>query len=627
MSTIVESQEAVTQEVALPMAIPCDGNAVFRAALRGDVHVLRRSIHLLNTCTPEGYTPLSLAVSAGRVEAARLILAHGGRTDAADFEGVTALMHATMHGYQDLINILLLHGANPRVCRLDGKNAIGLAAEYGRPAALGALFRYDSGLVECRDDRGRTPLLCAVTSRHTPTVKYLLGRWGADSLATDAAGNGVLHLCRGSVEIVLLVLHGRRHMPDLQLRNSLHQTPSEVLAADGEGVLAELIEESCSPSTCADESCGQHTHRGLLLDTARIDRQLFSFMLESPLRVPPSTAPPPSCWRRIGKSQACFVLMPFAFVLSSFFGAPLPQAVGVQAAAAITWMMIYVWEHRHVQRVSPTAVQTPALLLFDALLALTLAHVWQLEPLGRSSWPSLTMATSWSTVVYWVTYLRLMSLEPGIILLGPAAAKAAREAYWVALEKLQPGHFSPSGFCQFSEQPRPARSAYSKMSQGLVRVMDHDCPWIAGCVGHGNHRAFLSMLITGQVSLSLWIILAMLVPVPEEFDSWSSSAMASPGPMASGAQLVLGAFTVSVLLNMLLVPLVISQCYFVAINVTTRELIRWQKSLLPIPMPWKRGSDEWKRFAPFDRGIVQNIKAFVSGYRDEAEDFELDPTV
>lgn len=37
------------------------------------------------------------------------------------------------------------------------------------------------------------------------------------------------------------------------------------------------------------------------------------------------------------------------------------------------------------------------------------------------------------------------------------------------------------------------------MSCGLVRVMDHDCPWIGGCVGGGNHRAFVLMVFLGQV--------------------------------------------------------------------------------------------------------------------------------
>ncbi|KAL3926247.1 MAG: hypothetical protein SGPRY_003386, partial [Prymnesium sp.] len=228
-------------------------SAVFKAALRGDVELLRSLLAQSDRSTAEGYTPLALAVSAGRIEASRMLLAHGVRVDAADLEGVTALMHAAMHGYTELINLLLLHGANPLRCRLDGKSAISLAAEYGRTSSLGAFWRHDAGLVESRDGLGRTPLLCAVTSRHTPTVKYALGRWAADPQAVDDDGNGALHCCRGGLEILLLLMHGSR-------------------AGGGE------------------ESCAGHKH--MLLDACRIDKRLFSFMLESPLRVKPTTQPP-----------------------------------------------------------------------------------------------------------------------------------------------------------------------------------------------------------------------------------------------------------------------------------------------------------------------------------------------
>ena len=159
-----------------PDATVEDPTAVFKAALRGDLDVLRQLLDRRDAATQEGYTPLSLAVSAQHVEASRLLLSNGVRVDAADFQGVTALMHAAMHGNTVLIRMMLLAGADPTLCRLDGKHAIGLAAEYGRPAALGAFFRHDRKLVEARDAFGRTAVLSAVISRHTPTLKYVLGR-------------------------------------------------------------------------------------------------------------------------------------------------------------------------------------------------------------------------------------------------------------------------------------------------------------------------------------------------------------------------------------------------------------------------------------------------------------------
>ena len=55
---------------------------------------------------PEGYTPLSLAVSAGHNAVVRLLLREGVNLNASDGQGVTALMHAAMHGYAELIDLL-----------------------------------------------------------------------------------------------------------------------------------------------------------------------------------------------------------------------------------------------------------------------------------------------------------------------------------------------------------------------------------------------------------------------------------------------------------------------------------------------------------------------------------------
>ena len=181
-----------------PTAAPTEEDTtVFVAALQGDVATLKTLLpECTNRSTPEGYTPLSLAVSAGHAEICRVLLREGAQTDAADQSGVTALMHACMHGNATLTDLLLLHGARPTIQNNEGETAASLAARYGRPAGLGGLFRADPFLVESIDGRGRTPLHWAVVSRHAPTVKYMLGRWEASLDAVDADGNTPLHrLC------------------------------------------------------------------------------------------------------------------------------------------------------------------------------------------------------------------------------------------------------------------------------------------------------------------------------------------------------------------------------------------------------------------------------------------------
>ena len=152
-----------------------------------------------------------------------------------------------------------------------------------------------------------------------------------------------------------------------------------------------------------------------------------------------------------------------------------------------------------------------------------------------------------------------MTLEPGVLILGVGGAFSARADYWDAIERLRPGQYSPDGFCLASEMRRPARSAYSKMSDGLVLVMDHDCPWIAGTVGAGNHRAFILMGLVGQGTLILCTALSLQAPPPAGFASWSTAAASALGPEAAAAQLVIGSFVTSLVLYVLLVPIVVTQ--------------------------------------------------------------------
>eukprot|EP00966_Prymnesium_polylepis_P006781 156230-Prymnesium_polylepis.1 len=125
------------------------------------------------------------------------------------------------------------------------------------------------------------------------------------------------------------------------------------------------------------------------------------------------------------------------------------------------------------------------------------------------------------------------------------------------------------------------------------------------------------MIVVGLLTLTLCTILSLRAPPPDGFESWAAAAGATPGPAAAGAQLVLGAFGAGLLLYTLLTQIVVTQVYFVAVNVTTRELIKYQRDR-PVPWPWQRNSGEWEQFAPYDEGIVRNVVSFLACTRDEA---------
>jgi ankyrin repeat protein len=76
-------------------------------------------------------TPIHAAVSAGRLEAARVLLDAGADVNAAEHGGYTALHLAAGNGDEALIRLLLERGADP-TARLDsGQTPAELAHEKG----------------------------------------------------------------------------------------------------------------------------------------------------------------------------------------------------------------------------------------------------------------------------------------------------------------------------------------------------------------------------------------------------------------------------------------------------------------------------------------------------------------
>ncbi|XP_007547401.1 KN motif and ankyrin repeat domain-containing protein 1a isoform X1 [Poecilia formosa] len=79
-----------------------------------------------------GQTGLMLAVSHGRMDMVRALLAHGADVNIQDDEGSTALMCASEHGHVEIVKLLLGQaGCNATLSDSDGSNALSIALEAG----------------------------------------------------------------------------------------------------------------------------------------------------------------------------------------------------------------------------------------------------------------------------------------------------------------------------------------------------------------------------------------------------------------------------------------------------------------------------------------------------------------
>ncbi|XP_061135025.1 KN motif and ankyrin repeat domain-containing protein 1a [Syngnathus typhle] len=79
-----------------------------------------------------GQTGLMLAVSHGRMDMVRALLAHGADVNLQDDEGSTALMCASEHGHADIVKLLLAQpGTDATLSDSDESNALSIALDAG----------------------------------------------------------------------------------------------------------------------------------------------------------------------------------------------------------------------------------------------------------------------------------------------------------------------------------------------------------------------------------------------------------------------------------------------------------------------------------------------------------------
>jgi len=103
----------------------------------------------------------------------------------------------------------------------------------------------------------------------------------------------------------------------------------------------------------------------------------------------------------------------------------------------------------------------------------------------------------------------------------------------------RPGPHDPR-FCRRSRAIKPPRAHFCSTCDRVVLKMDHHCPWVANCVGYGNYKAFLLLILHGwgaTLCVLCWWLPAVagwwqpLEPLHYPSSSSSSGTGSSPLPL------------------------------------------------------------------------------------------------
>lgn len=172
------------------------GDPLLNAACEGDVEAIATMVEDgkdPNRSDAFGNTPLSIAASFDRLEAAEYLLEHGARlTDKTTGTGMTPLHCAVYHEHDHMVALLISYGADVNEPDKYGWTALNFAAGSGNAKICGQLLEAGAD-IEWQSKRGWRPLHHALRStsvdesNRLATVALLL-ECGADPNALNSGG-------------------------------------------------------------------------------------------------------------------------------------------------------------------------------------------------------------------------------------------------------------------------------------------------------------------------------------------------------------------------------------------------------------------------------------------------------
>lgn len=158
--------------------------SVFEAAALGDVHVLRDQMAadpaIVNSVSPDGFSPLGLAAFFGHFEAAMTLAEAGGDLNRLSTNPIGAApMHSALAmGHVELARKFVELGANVNLAAKGGWTALHYAADLG-DVALAKWLMEHGATHGYRNDQGKTAAEHAEEVGHTEVLHYFQHHAGA----------------------------------------------------------------------------------------------------------------------------------------------------------------------------------------------------------------------------------------------------------------------------------------------------------------------------------------------------------------------------------------------------------------------------------------------------------------
>lgn len=229
----------------------------------------------INVRREDGLTPLIVAASCGLKDGAwiEFLVKQGADVNARDNRGMPSLMWALWAADVETITSLIHLGADTNVKTIYGGILSEVVVLNQELLPVIRLLLKSEKNINQRDERGRTPLLNALSRGHIQTAKLLMEKGADVNIADGQQFTPLMAAVRWDTEIVkLLLLHGAK----CDVRDESGKTPFLIATAYGSVEILRLLLHKGSDINAVDKFGGT-----ALMEAAAADRvENLDFLLK-----------------------------------------------------------------------------------------------------------------------------------------------------------------------------------------------------------------------------------------------------------------------------------------------------------------------------------------------------------
>src|SRR5438552_10322438 len=136
--------------------------------------LLEKQPNLVKTHSPDGFSPLGLAVFFGQKHVAEMLLAKGAPVNEASKNAMKVMpLHSAVAGqHTDIVRLLIDHGADVTACQTEEFTPLHQAAANGQ-MEVAELLLSRGAKVDAKTQKGKTPLDLATENKQSKMVDLL----------------------------------------------------------------------------------------------------------------------------------------------------------------------------------------------------------------------------------------------------------------------------------------------------------------------------------------------------------------------------------------------------------------------------------------------------------------------